>query len=89
MKDLLTQDGKPQSDLSKRMADNLVEALVDWLQLVEALVDWLQEPSPRKMDQVYLQSTALQSLATLAIAEQLQKLALALTEPGEFDEEAL
>mgnify|MGYP000844657760 FL=1 len=79
MKDLLTQDGKPQSDLSKRMADNLVEALVDWL----------QEPSPRKMDQVYLQSTALQSLATLAIAEQLQKLALALTEPGEFDEEAL
>lgn len=79
MKDLLTQDGKPQSDLSKRMADNLVEALVDWL----------QEPSPRKMAQVYLQSTALQSLATLAIAEQLQKLALALTEPGEFDEEAL
>lgn len=79
MKDLLTQDGEPQSDLPKRMADNLVEALVDWL----------QEPSPRKMDQVYLQSTALQSLATLAIAEQLQKLALALTEPGEFDEEAL
>ena len=64
MKDLLTQDGKPESDLSKRMADNVVEALVTYL----------QAPGLATGEQVTVLSAALQSLATLAIAEQLQTL---------------
>ena len=74
MKDLIGEGGGVnRQDLSKRMADNVVEALGNWL----------REPSPRGMDQVYIQSCALQSLATLAIAEQLQALAVAL-EPDEL-----
>lgn len=68
MRDLLTQDGKPESDLSKRMADNVVEALVTYL----------QAPGSATGEQVTVLSAALQSLATLAVAEQLQTLAVAL-----------
>ena len=77
MKDLLTQDGKPTNDLSKRMADNVVEALVTYL----------QAPGSATGEQVTVLSAALQSLATLAIAEQLQSLAVALA-PDELTESA-
>ena len=75
MRDLLTQDGKPVNDLSKRMADNVVEALVTYL----------QAPGSATGEQVTVLSAALQSLATLAIAEQLQALAVALAPDDEVD----
>ena len=64
MKDLLTQDGKPESDLSKRMADNVVQAMVGYM----------QAPSATTAEMVHAYSTALSSLSLLAIAEQLQTL---------------
>lgn len=72
MQDLLTQDGKPANDLSKRMADNVVQTLVIYM----------QAPSAVTAEAVHAYSTALSSLSLLAIAEQLQALNMAL-EPGE------
>ena len=63
MQDLIAND-KPAHDLSKRMADNVVEALVTYL----------KAPSTATAEQVAILSAALQSLATLAVAEQLQAL---------------
>ncbi len=57
------------------MADNVVEALVTYL----------QAPGLATGEQVTVLSAALQSLATLAIAEQLQALAVAL-EPDDLAE---
>ena len=64
MKDLLMQDGKPESDLSKRMADNVVQTMVAYM----------RAPSSATAEAVHAYSTALSSLSLLAIAEQLQKL---------------
>ena len=76
-RDLLNGDGKPVVDLGKRMADNVLQALHDWM----------QEPSPRGMDQVFVQSAALQALSTLALAEQLQTLVTVLA-PEEVEPES-
>lgn len=68
MKDLLMPDGKPANDLSKRMADNVVQTLVIYM----------QAPSAVTAEAVHAYSTALSSLSLLAIAEQLQALNVAL-----------
>lgn len=72
MKDLLTADGKVESDLSKRMGDNVVQALLTYM----------QSPGLATGEAVTAYSIALSSLALLAIAEQLQALNGMLT-PGE------
>lgn len=64
MKDLVTPDGKPANDLSKRMADNVVQALHQYM----------QAPGSATAEMVHAYSTALSSLSLLAIAEQLQAL---------------
>lgn len=69
MRDILTTDGKPMSDLSKRMGDNVVEALIAYM----------QAPGTATGEAVHAYSIALNSLALLAIAEQLQQLNEMLT----------
>jgi hypothetical protein len=79
MKDLLTQDGRAASDLSKRMADNVVQTLVAYM----------QAPGSATAEAVHAYSTALSSLSLLAIAEQLQALAVALEPDGGDVEESI
>lgn len=62
MKDLLDPNGKPAADLSKRMADNVLEAVVSYL----------EAPGSATAEQVMVLSAALQSLSTLAMAEAYQ-----------------
>ncbi len=64
MRDLLNGAGRPADDLSKRMGDNVVEALVTYM----------QAPGTATGEAVHAYSIALNSLALLAIAEQLQTL---------------
>lgn len=64
MRDLLTKDGKPQNDLSTRLADNVVEGLLAYF----------KEPSLSTWEAATIHSGALQALSTLAVAEQLQAL---------------
>ncbi len=64
MRDILNGDGKPADDLSKRMADNVVQTLLAYM----------QAPSAVTAEAVHAYSTALSSLSLLAIAEQLQAL---------------
>ena len=64
MRDLLNGEGRPENDLSKRMGDNVVEALVAYM----------QAPGTATGEAVHAYSIALNSLALLAIAEQLQEL---------------
>ena len=73
MKDLIGESGINQTDLSKRMAENVIEATVTYL----------SAPGLATAEQVTVLSAALHSLATLAIAEQLQALVVAL-EPDEL-----
>lgn len=72
MNDLLTQDGKPESDLSKRLADNVLESLVDYL----------TAPGVATSEHVRTISAALQALSVLAIAEQVQGLVAVLADEG-------
>ena len=62
MKQLLNGKGKPAVDLSKRMADNVLEAVVSYL----------EAPGSATAEQVMVLSAALQSLSTLAMAEAYQ-----------------
>lgn len=73
MKDLIDENGITTGDLSKRMAENVIEATVTYL----------QAPGAATAEQVTVLAAALQSLATLAVAEQLQVLAEALTEDSD------
>lgn len=75
MRDLLNGEGRPANDLSKRMGDNVVEALVAYM----------QAPGTATGEAVHAYSIALNSLALLAIAEQLQALNEMLT-PNELAE---
>lgn len=59
MKQLLNGKGQPAVDLSKRMADNVLEAVVAYL----------EAPGSATAEQVMVLSAALQSLSTLAMAE--------------------
>ena len=75
MRDLLNGEGRPADDLSKRMGDNVVEALVAYM----------QAPGTATGEAVHAYSIALNSLALLAIAEQLQTLN-AMLAPNELAE---
>lgn len=68
MKDLIGGGSVNRQDLSKRMADNVLQTLVAYM----------QAPSSATAEAVHAYSTALSSLSLLAIAEQLHSLAVAL-----------
>jgi hypothetical protein len=77
MRDLYTKDGVAEkSDLSSRMADNVVQALHQYM----------QAPGSATAEMVHAYSTALSSLSLLAIAELLQALVAEL-EQGDGEEE--
>lgn len=73
MRDIIKGNGQPHEDLSKRLADNVLEALVDHL----------TAPSPETSAHVQTISAALQALSVLAVAEQLQQLVAVLAEDSE------
>ncbi len=63
-------NGQAPADLSERLANNVVEALVNYV----------VEPTTQRLDALNAYSTALSSLALLAVAEQLRDLVVVLTE---------
>lgn len=63
MRDIIKGNGQPYEDLSKRLADNVLESLVDYL----------TAPGAATSEHVRTISTALQALSVLAVAEQLQQ----------------
>lgn len=70
MRDLIGErGGTNRHDLSQRMADNVIEALVGYMETETSL----------GAERVHAYSTALSSLSLLAVAEQLQSLVAALT----------
>lgn len=73
MRDIIKGNGQPHEDLSKRLADNVLESLVDYL----------TAPGAATSEHVRTISTALQALSVLAVAEQLQQLVAVLAEDGE------
>jgi hypothetical protein len=77
MRDLYTPEGiAEKGDLSERMADNVVQAMHQYM----------QAPGSATAEAVHAYSTALSSLSLLAIAEQLQTLVAEL-EQGDGEEE--
>ena len=70
MRPIVRGNGQAHDDLSKRLADNVLEALVDYL----------AAPGAATSEHVRTISTALQALSVLAVAEQLQELVTVLTQ---------
>lgn len=67
-----------QSDLSKRLADNVLESLVDYV----------VAPSQPAAEMLNAYSRALSALAVLAVAEQLQQMVAILSEAAGDEEDA-
>ena len=70
MRPIVKGNGQAHDDLSKRLADNVLESLVDYL----------TAPGAATSEHVRTISTALQALSVLAVAEQLQELVTVLTQ---------
>lgn len=70
MQTIVNENGQAHSDLSKRLADNVLESLVDYL----------TAPGAATSEHVRTISSALQALSVLAVAEQLQELVTVLTQ---------
>ena len=72
MRPIVNGNGQAHEDLSKRLADNVLEALVDYL----------AAPGAATSEHVRTISAALQALSVLAIAEQVQGLVAVLADEG-------
>ena len=70
MRPIMKGNGQAHDDLSKRLADNVLESLVDYL----------TAPGAASSEHVRTISSALQALSVLAVAEQLQELVTVLTQ---------